>query len=162
MRLDEPGANHPSGALVAYDFNAILKGGKPVRSSFSRQARARRSRRSTRPTICCGSNCSRMFPASCSPCARQPDGRWAADRMNLPGNSTVQMLAGADKRDELLVTVENFITPTSLVRVSPDRRGNHVQSLPAQFDASNMAVSQYFATSKDGTRCRISWSARRI
>ena len=72
--------------------------------------------------------------------------------MNLPASSTVAILATADKRDELLVTVENFITPTTLVRVTAAGAVTTVQSLPALFDSSNMAVTQYFAASKDGTK----------
>ena len=152
MRLDQPVANHPSGALVAYDFNAILKGGKPgpelILAPGPRQAIEQVNTTDNLLWVKLLEDVSGKLIAL----RRQPDGRWAQDRMSLPESSTVQMLAGADKRDELLVTVENFITPTSLVRVSTTGAATTVQSLPAQFDSSNMAVSQYFATSKDGTK----------
>ncbi len=72
--------------------------------------------------------------------------------MPLPANSTVQIAATADKQDVALVTVEGMLNPTQLVAVSAIGEVRPVASLPAQFDASQLAVEQRFATSKDGTR----------
>ncbi|MEO7602515.1 MAG: prolyl oligopeptidase family serine peptidase [Sphingomicrobium sp.] len=152
VRLDQPAANFPSGALVAYDFDAILKGRKPapelVLAPGPKQAIEEVNTTDNRLWVKLLEDVSGKLVAL----RRQPDGRWTQQRMNLPASSTVLILAGADKRDEQFVTVENFITPTSLVRVAASGAATTVQSLPAQFDSSNIAVQQYFAASKDGTK----------
>ncbi|MEO7655235.1 MAG: prolyl oligopeptidase family serine peptidase, partial [Sphingomicrobium sp.] len=152
LRLDQPVANFPSGALVAYDFDAILKGRKPapelVLAPGPRQALEEVNTTDNRLWVKLLDDVSGKLVAL----HRGADGRWAQERMTLPANSTVLMLAAADKREELFVTVENFITPTNLVRVTATGKATTVQSLPAQFDASNIGVQQYFAASKDGTK----------
>ena len=152
LRLDKAVAGHPSGALVAYDFDAILKGNKPspelVLAPGARQAIEEVSTTDNRLWVKLLEDVSGRLVAL----RRQAGGKWAQDRIDLPANSTVLLSAGADKRDEYFVTVENFITPTRLVRVTAKGSATTVQSLPAQFDASNMAVTQHFATSKDGTK----------
>jgi prolyl oligopeptidase len=84
--------------------------------------------------------------------ARQVNGTWARQTMPLPANSTIHFAATADKQDIAFATVEGMLTPTSLVAVTPIGEVKPVAALPAQFDASNFAVEQHFATSKDGTR----------
>jgi prolyl oligopeptidase len=152
LRLDKPVAGHPSGALVAYDFNAMLAGGSPapelVLAPGPKQAIEQVDTTDNRLWVKLLEDVSGKLIAL----RRDGSGRWVQDRMNLPANSTLATAATADKRDEVLVTVENFITPTSLVRVTPVGQATTVQSLPALFDASNMFVTQYFASSKDGTK----------
>lgn len=82
---------------------------------------------------------------------RQPDGRWLPQAMPLPANSTIHIVGTGDKQDIAFTTVEGMLEPTKLVAVTPEGVRT-VQSLPAQFDASNFTVDQHFATSKDGTR----------
>ena len=82
---------------------------------------------------------------------RQPDGSWLQQPMALPANSTIHFVGTGDKQDIAFTTVEGMLEPTKLVAVTPDAVRT-VQSLPAQFDASNFTVDQRFATSKDGTR----------
>jgi len=152
MRLDQPVDNHVSGALIAYDFKAILNGAEPapelVMAPGPRQAIESVGTTDNRLWVKLLEDVSGKLVAL----RRQGEGRWAQDRMTLPENSTIQMLAGSDERDELFVTVENFITPTSLVRVTASGAATTVQSLPAQFDLSDIGVAQYFASSKDGTK----------
>ena len=152
LRLDQPVAGHPSGALVAYDFAAILNGAKPapelVLAAGPKQAIEEVSTTDNRLWVKLLEDVSGKLVAM----RRDANGRWVQDRMTVPANSTVGILATADKRDEILVNVENFITSTSLVRVSAAGQSSTVQSLPALFDSANMSVTQYFATSKDGIR----------
>ena len=152
LRLDKAVAGHPSGALVAYDFAAILNGAKPapelVLAPGPKQAIEQVDTTDNRLWVKLLEDVSGKLVAL----RRDAGGRWVEDRMSLPANSTVGILAAADKRDEIFVNVENFITPTSLVRVSAAGQANTVQSLPALFDSANMSVTQYFASSKDGTK----------
>lgn len=83
---------------------------------------------------------------------RLPDGRWSRGSVNLAANSTVHIAGTADRQDIVFATVESMLQPTTLTAIGPDGGVRDVQSLPAQFDASNFAVEQRFATSKDGTR----------
>lgn len=151
LRLDKAVAGHPSGALVAYDFAAILNGAKPapelVLAPGPRQAIEEVDTTDNRLWVKLLEDVSGRLVAL----RRDANGRWVEERMNLPANSTVGILATADKRDEIFVNVENFITPTSLVRVTAAGQASTVQSLPALFDSANMSVTQYFASSKDGT-----------
>ncbi len=152
LRLDKAVAGHPSGALVAYDFAAILNGARPapelVLAPGPKQAIEQVDTTDNRLWVKLLEDVSGKLVAL----RRDAGGRWVEDRMNLPANSTVGMLATADKRDEILVNVENFITPTSLVRVTAAGQASTVQSLPALFDSANMSVTQHFASSKDGTK----------
>ena len=152
VRLDQAVGAHPSGALVAYDFAAILGGAKPapelILAPGPKQAIEEVSTTDNLLWVKLLEDVSGKLLAL----RRDADGRWTEQRMALPANSTLAIAATADKRDEALVTVENFITPTRLVRVASSGAPQTVQSLPAQFDSANMYVTQYFATSKDGTK----------
>ena len=152
VRLDQAVGAHPSGALVAYDFAAILAGSKPapepVLAPGPKQAIEEVSTTDNLVWVKLLEDVSGKLVAL----RRTPDGRWTEQRTALPDNSTLAIAATADKRDEALVTVENFITPTRLVRVASSGAPQTVQSLPAQFDSANLSVTQYFATSKDGTK----------
>lgn len=81
---------------------------------------------------------------------RSADGTWASRAVELPANSTVHIQATGD--DVALVSVESMLTPPSLHAVTTAGEVSLVQSLPAQFDASQFTVEQRFATSRDGTR----------
>jgi len=83
---------------------------------------------------------------------RGTNGRWTSEEMPLPANSTIQAGATAGARDYLFATVEGMLTPPTLYWIGQGVAPRAVQSLPAQFDASLYAVTQRFATSKDGTR----------
>ena len=81
------------------------------------------------------------------------DSGWTQSRVvDLPRNSTLSFATASGKRDLAMVTVASMLQPTTLYAVDPDGGTEVVQQLPAQFDASNMSVTQHFATSKDGTR----------
>ena len=83
---------------------------------------------------------------------RAPDGTWAGKLIQLPDKSTVHLNATASTSDLAFATVEGMLTPPTLFRVDPIATPAAIQALPAQFDASNMAVEQHFATSPDGTK----------
>lgn len=68
------------------------------------------------------------------------------------GNLSVWPIDSEESNDYWL-TVRDFITPNTLYTGSIDGDApEKLKSLPAFFDASNLEVSQHFATSKDGTR----------
>ncbi len=81
------------------------------------------------------------------------DGRWSARRLPLPQDANINLVDTAGSDDELFVTVEGFLTPTSLW-LADAAAGTAVQvkALPARFDASTHVVEQFWATSSDGEK----------
>lgn len=77
---------------------------------------------------------------------------WGRKAIDLPANSTVDLIQSAGTRDLAFATVEGMLTPPTLYAVTPSEKPAAIQSLPAKFDASTMQVEQKFATSKDGTK----------
>jgi prolyl oligopeptidase len=84
--------------------------------------------------------------------ARTADGDWRSRAVPLPDKLTIHLGRTADDSPLAFATVEGFLTPPTLYAVTPAAPPRPVQALPARFDASTMAVTQRFATSKDGTR----------
>jgi prolyl oligopeptidase len=77
---------------------------------------------------------------------------WASAQHALPDNSTVTLSATSRSRDDMLVTVQGFVTPSTLFLANA-KGGQPAQlkALPARFDASRAFVEQFTATSRDGT-----------
>jgi prolyl oligopeptidase len=82
-------------------------------------------------------------------------GAWKEDTLSgAPALSNMQ--AGgidADETDEYFLTVSGFLQPTTLYYgVLGQGEREAIKHSPSFFDASKFAVSQHFATSKDGTK----------
>jgi prolyl oligopeptidase len=74
-------------------------------------------------------------------------------RLALPKDANINLVDAADDDEELYVTVEGFLDPTSLwLADGASGRVARVKTLPARFDASKDVVEQYWATSTDGTK----------
>ncbi|HZK05596.1 MAG TPA: prolyl oligopeptidase family serine peptidase [Actinomycetaceae bacterium] len=95
------------------------------------------------------------------------DGGWRRRALDLDvgdGGAAIERFATISvspvdqkESDELWVSTQGFLTPSTLSLLTLDDGGNAVsleslKSLPAFFDAEGMEVTQHFATSKDGTR----------
>jgi prolyl oligopeptidase len=80
-------------------------------------------------------------------------GPWPHQRLAVPDNTTVSIEAASDANDDFFLALTGFLTPSSLL-LGDAARGTltTAKTLPPQFDASNLAVDQLSATSKDGTR----------
>ncbi len=79
---------------------------------------------------------------------------WSRTRLDqLPGNSSVGVVTASDHSDQLIVSVAGFLTPTThWLADSSAGRVERLKALAPRFDASNLQVDQYEATSKDGTK----------
>jgi len=66
--------------------------------------------------------------------------------------STAATPVDDDESDDIWLLGDDFITPTTLHRVSPGAAPAPVRSAPSRFDASGLSVVQHFVTSADGTR----------
>jgi prolyl oligopeptidase len=81
-------------------------------------------------------------------------GRWTHARMaGLPADAHLPVVATSDDDDRMFVSAESFLEPTSLwLADAASGQVVKVKAMPARFDGSRDEVSQYFATSTDGTK----------
>lgn len=82
------------------------------------------------------------------------DGNWKREVMpGAPEIGTVSVSAVDDgTSDDVFMTVSGYLTPTTLYHGALTGEKKALKHMPDFFDASDLEVSQYFATSKDGTR----------
>ncbi|UPG86325.1 prolyl oligopeptidase family serine peptidase [Luteibacter aegosomatis] len=82
-------------------------------------------------------------------------GAWKSDALGgAPALSAMQAIGiDADDGDDYFLTVTGFLQPTTLYYGTLGHEGRDaLKHTPTFFDASNYAVTQHFATSKDGTK----------
>lgn len=85
-----------------------------------------------------------------TPSVKKP---WPSKAITTPPMESVEIRAfDAIDSDDFWLTHSGFITPPVLEVVSRSGNRRAVKRQPALFDARNLAVNQYFATSKDGTK----------
>lgn len=69
----------------------------------------------------------------------------------VPPNTNTVIAAADDTGDEIFLDSSGFNRPSRLLRGAVDGTLTEIKSAPAFFDADGLQISQYFATSKDGT-----------
>ncbi|UVO13643.1 prolyl oligopeptidase family protein [Mycobacterium sp. SVM_VP21] len=69
----------------------------------------------------------------------------------VPANTNTVIAAADDTGDEIFLDSSGFNRPSRLLRGAVDGTLTEIKSAPAFFDADGLQISQYFATSKDGT-----------
>ena len=81
---------------------------------------------------------------------------WARRPLAVGGEGLLRRSASAvdsDHSNDLFATVSGYTTPSTLLLIEDATgTGTELASLPAQFDADGLTVTQHFATSKDGTK----------
>ncbi len=83
---------------------------------------------------------------------RDKKGVWKAAPLALPENGVVAIISAGGGTDDAMLSFESLTTPDSLYYVTAKNKVSKIASAPAFYDASDVEVSQRFATSKDGTR----------
>jgi prolyl oligopeptidase len=83
---------------------------------------------------------------------RFDDNVWVSETVELPDNATVSIASNSDDTDEIMFTVSDFLTPTTLYYSHSGETPSPLKQAPVRFDASGMEVEQHEATSKDGTK----------
>jgi prolyl oligopeptidase len=150
--LKTPWQGHEAGALVAYSIPDLLAGKSPaIETVFvpnEHQAVEEVSASHSKVWVKILDDVSGRLVAL----TRAADGSWSGAPAALPDKSTIHLNATASGSDLAFATVEGMLTPPTLFRAEPGAAPAVVQTLPAQFDASNMTVEQNFATSPDGTK----------
>jgi prolyl oligopeptidase len=152
--LSEGGHTYPAGSLLATKFDAFLHGRRDWKVLFTPTPNVSLASASwTRDFLILNtledvkSRIEVLYPSS--------DGEF--DRSGLETGQDIADLSvvpvDPDTSNEYFLTSTSFLTPTTLALGEAGLRDPEVlKQLPAWFDASGMAVSQHFATSKDGTR----------
>lgn len=151
VRLVDPLGEFQPGSVVAFDMAAMLAGQAPAPTLVMAPSESQSIEEVAASDDILWVKALDDVSGKLFALRRQDDGSWSSVAMPLPANSTVQIAGTADDQDIAFATVEGMLEPTSLMAVSP-KAIQRVQSLPAQFDASNFTVEQHFAISKDGTR----------
>lgn len=77
---------------------------------------------------------------------------WVANDIEIPQSGVAKLVAASGSRNDLFVSYESAVQPTTLYYVDKENKIKTSASLPALYDASDVVVEQRFATSKDGTR----------
>ncbi|WP_318245582.1 prolyl oligopeptidase family serine peptidase [Qipengyuania gaetbuli] len=79
-------------------------------------------------------------------------GEWVSTEVALPDNATVGVAAASDESDQIMFSVTDFLSPTTLYYTDGSGDPGVLKTSPAYFDAMGMEVEQHEATSKDGTK----------
>jgi prolyl oligopeptidase len=154
LRTDwKPGAAaFKGGSLIATRLDAFLSGGRDFEALFEPTERvALQDYVATRHVIVLDlldNVKSRIVEV------RRRDGRWAHSDVAVPPSSSIGVSAfDRDTSDDYWMTVTSFVEPTTLYLAQAGKpRREKMKALPAFFDAKGLAVSQFEATSKDGTK----------
>ena len=81
------------------------------------------------------------------------DGNWQHTKLALPQNSTMSVSSANNDSDIIFVNQENFVSQDTLYQVNVSNADIvAIKSTPARFDASDLVVQQYFASSTDGEK----------
>jgi prolyl oligopeptidase len=81
-------------------------------------------------------------------------GVWTSRSVPLPDNASLGVASATDTTNHAYLSVTSFLTPTTLLAIDAgtDAPPRQIKALPAKFDAANLQVEQFEATSTDGTR----------
>jgi prolyl oligopeptidase len=79
-------------------------------------------------------------------------GTWKREPVaGIPPATNTVVVTADDTGDEFFLDSSGFVTPSRLMRSAGDGQLDSIKSAPAFFDAENLSVAQYFATSDDGS-----------
>jgi prolyl oligopeptidase len=80
------------------------------------------------------------------------NGVWSESQLDLPASGSTHIVTANTWGPEAQFRFESYTTPTTLYATAAEGKPVAIKSLPARFDATNLATEQFFATSKDGTK----------
>jgi prolyl oligopeptidase len=152
---------YKAGSLIAAPLDAFLSGDRAFDVLFEPSERvALQGFTATRHAFLLDlldnvkSRVVRMSPSPLGEGRGEGQARWVRTEIPVPPASTVGVSPlDADTSDDYWLTVTSFVEPTTLYLAHADGAPREkMKSLPAFFDAKGLAVSQYEARSKDGTK----------
>lgn len=149
-----PWLGHPAGSLLAFDFAAFLAGARQAEVLFTPDERTALAGHSwTRNHLVLGTRAD--VSSGLELLTPGPDGWHRAPLPGLPPLSTASVTCtDPDVGDEYFHLVTGFLQPSTLYRgtAGGEEDSEPVKQSPALFDTAGLTVSQFFATSADGTR----------
>lgn len=146
------GRTYPAGSLLAIDFDAFLSGARDFSVLFAPSDNTSLAGYSpTKDYVIVNvledvKNKLMVLEPTTAGWKSQP-------LVGAPAIGTVS--AGAidsDDSNAYFMTVNDYLTPTTLWYGEIGKQPESLKQLPAMYDASGLEVSQHFATSQDGTR----------
>ncbi len=79
-------------------------------------------------------------------------GKWVMSDIDLPGDGKVSLGSTNTYGDDFFLYFDSPIEPSTLYYISPEGKRQSVKRSPDYFDAAGVAMEQYEATSRDGTK----------
>jgi prolyl oligopeptidase len=146
------GRTYPAGALLAAPFDDFLRGKRELTLLYEPTPTSSLAGYSwTRHHLIL--NVLEDVKNTLSVLTPGPDG-WKRETLTgAPPFATVSAWGiEREESDEYFMNVSGFLTPSSLLYGRIGQQPAKLKQLPAFFDATGLEASQYFATSKDGTR----------
>lgn len=150
-KLQKPSGRFPAGAIVAYPLAPIMGGRAPAAELVMAPTRSQAIEEVSASDHVLWVKILDDVSGRLLALTRGSRG-WAQRAVPLAANSTVHIAGIGAKQDLVFATVDGMLTPTALYAVRRGGTPQLVQRQPARFDASQFAVVQRFATSKDGTK----------
>lgn len=146
------GKTYKAGSLLLEPFDAYLKGERNFEVLFEpTERRSLEATGSTKNYLVL----TELENVLCRPyLLKNENGKWVKTKIDAPEFATVGISSiDHDESDDYFLTVEDFLTPSSLYlgTAGSDKR-ELLKQLPAFFSADNVEIKQYESSSKDGTR----------
>ena len=156
LELREPytakGKTYPAGALIVAKFDDFMKGGRDFDVLFEP---------SDTTSLAGFSPTKNYFILNVLDNVKNRlyvlthnDKGWSREPLKgAPSFGTVTA-SGVDPEDsdDYFLTVTDYVTPTTLMLGTVGKKPETLKQLPAFFDAKDLKIQQFFATSKDGTK----------
>jgi prolyl oligopeptidase len=81
------------------------------------------------------------------------DKKWSYLKLAMPENGSMSVSSANQDSDIVFINQESFVAPDTLFKVDVNNTEiAEIKSIPARFDASNIVVEQFQASSKDGEK----------
>ncbi len=148
-----------AGSLLAIDLDRFLSGARDFRAIFEPSAHVSlQDYSATRHKLLLdlldnvNGRVVELTPPPRSGKGREA-GQWTSREIPVPANSSIGVAPfDRDTSDDYWLTVTGFLDPTTLYLDHAKGAREELKALPAFFDAKGLTVTQYEATSKDGTK----------
>lgn len=139
---------YPAGSLIAADYEKFLSGTAELQVVFSPDAHTCLHHyawtRDRLVVVTLADVASRV--------AIYTPGAWISQPVpGLPENTNTVIVGTDPLGDEIFLDSSGFLTPSRLLYGTADGNLSEIKRAPSFFDASDLEVSQFFATSEDGT-----------
>ena len=140
--------HYPAGALLAADYDEFLSGSTELTAVFTPDRHTSLHHYAwTRD---------RLVIVTLADVASHVEvvtpGSWISEPVaGLPDNTTVSLVAVDPLGDEIFCDCSGFVAPSRLLHGPAGGALTEIKRAPSFFDAADLEVQQYFATSDDGT-----------